>query len=154
MGPECNIDWMEARYRLAPMREARARDERARRGDLAGAVGQAQELAEDVAALTQRLARARAAITETCATRERWLTRGGAAGTIAHLEHHLRRLRRDLDAVHGELARAEAHHRGQLDAVDLAQRVFTRARADREVIERHFTAWRTERRKQAERRED
>jgi hypothetical protein len=154
MGGECNIDWMEARYRLAPMREARARDERARRGDLAGAVGDARVLADDVADITRRIARARAAITEVGATRERWLARGGAAGTIAHLEHHLRRLRRDLDAVHGELARAEARHRGQLDAVDLAQGRFTRARADREVIERHFTAWRTERRKLAERRED
>ena len=154
MGWECNIDWMEARYRLAPMREARARDEQARRGDLAGAVGEAQVRADDVAEVTHRLARARAAVTEAWATREHRLAQGAAAGTIAHLEHHLRRLRRDLDAVHGELARAEARHRGQLDAVDLAQGRFTRARAEREVIERHFTAWRTARRLLADRRED
>ena len=30
------------RYRLAPMRDARTRDERVKRGDLAGAVGDAQ----------------------------------------------------------------------------------------------------------------
>jgi len=154
MGGECNIDWMEARYRLAPMREARARDERVMRGDLAGAVGEAQVRADDVAEVTRRVARVRAAITEAWTARERRLAHGGAAGTIAQLEHHLRRLRRDLDAVHGELARAEARHRGQLDAVDLAQGRFTRARADREVIERHFAAWRTARHKLAERRDD
>ncbi|MEO7729947.1 MAG: hypothetical protein ABIY55_03170 [Kofleriaceae bacterium] len=145
---------MEARYRLAPMRDVRARDEHARRGDLAGAVGEAQVRAGDVADVARRLARVRAAITEAWTTRERRLAQGCAAGTIAHLEHHLRRLRRDLDAVHDELARAETRHRGQLDAVDLAQGRFSHARAEREVIERHFAAWRTARRKLADRRED
>lgn len=154
MGGECNIDWMEARYRLAPMREARARDERVRRGDLAGAVGDAQASSDDVVEVTGRLTRARAAITQATTVRERWLTQGRAAGTLAHLEHHLRRLRRELDALHGELARADARHGGQLDLVDVAQARFSRARADREVIERHFTAWRAARHKLAERRDD
>jgi hypothetical protein len=145
---------MEARYRLAPMRDARAREERVRRGDLAGAVGDARALAADVATAAHRLDRVRAAITDATAARERWLAQGGAAGTIAHMEHHLRRLRRDLDAAQGELVRSEARHRGQLDVIDVAQARLTHARAAREVIERHFATWRTERRKLAERRAD
>jgi hypothetical protein len=153
MGVQCNIDRMEARYRLAAMRDARARQERVQRGDLAGAVGEAQVLADDVAEITRRLGAARAAISDAVAARERWLARGGAAGAIAHLEHHLRRRRRELDALHGELARAEARHRGQLAAVDVAQGRFSRARAEREVIERHFASWRAAQGKLAERRE-
>lgn len=145
---------MDARYRLAPMRDARARAERVQRGDLAGAVGDARVSAEEVGAVAQRIARAEAAIAEATARRDRWLAQGGAAGTIAHLEQHVRRLRRDLDAVHHELVRAEARHRGQLEVVDLAQGRLRRARAEREVIERHFAAWRTAHRKLAERRED
>ena len=145
---------MDARYRLAPMRDARAREERVRRGDLAGAVGDARLTAEEVAGVAARLTRARQTIAETVQRRDHALAQGGAAGTIAHLELHLGRLRRDLDAVHGALARAEARHRGQLEGVDLAQGRLTRARAEREVIERHFAAWRTERRKLAERRDD
>jgi hypothetical protein len=145
---------MDARYRLAPMRDARAREERTKRGDLAGAVGDARLLADDVAAVARRIECMQAAITEATAQRERRLAQGGAAGTISHLEHHLRRLRRDLDAAHDEQVRAEARHRGQLAVVDLAQGSLTRARAEREVIERHFAAWRAERRKLAERRED
>jgi hypothetical protein len=38
--------------------------------------------------------------------------------------------------------------------VDVARRTLVRARADRELIDRHFARWREARRKQAERRED
>lgn len=136
------------------MRDARARDERAKRGDLAGAVGDARTLAADRAAVAGRITDLQAALTEATAARDRRLVEGGVAGTIAHLEHHLRRLRRDLDAAQGELVRADSRHRGQLEVVDLAQGQLAQARAQREVIERHFAAWRTERRKLAERRED
>jgi hypothetical protein len=135
------------------MRDARARDERVRRGELAGAVGDAQRLAADLDAATARVARARAAIAEATATRAAMLVGDTAAGRARH-DRYLRRLRRDLDDAHGELARAEARHRGQLDAVDDARRRLALARAEREVIERHFAAWRAERRKLAERRDD
>jgi len=138
------------------MREARSRDERVRRGDLAGAVGNAQSLADDVDAITRRAARYSSAITAAIAGRDRLLAPGGTAtaATIAHFERYLRRLRHDLDAIRGEMRRAEARHRGQLEAVDAARGRLTLARAEREVIERHFAAWRAERRKLAERRAD
>jgi hypothetical protein len=145
---------MDARYRLAPMREVRAHDERLRRGDLADAVGDARTLATDVEQAASRVTLARAALAAATATRARVLAEGAASATIAQLERYLSRLRRELEAVRGELARAEARHRGQLDAVDSARGRLALARAEREIIERHFAAWRVSRRKLAERRED
>jgi hypothetical protein len=136
------------------MRDARARDERVRRVELAGAVGDAHQLAADLEGATERVARARAAIAAATATRDAMLVGGATVAAVARHDRYLGRLRRDLDAAHGELARADARHRGQLDAVDDARRRLTRARAEREVIERHFAAWRAERRKLAERRDD
>jgi hypothetical protein len=145
---------MEARYRLEPMREARTRDERARRADLAGAVGDAQRLAAELETIAARIARARSAIEAACTARHAALTGGALAAAIARHDRYLRRLHRDLDAASGEQLRADARHRGQLDSVDDARQQLSRARARRELIERHFAAWRTERRKLAERRED
>jgi hypothetical protein len=145
---------MEARYRLEPMREARTRDERARRADLAGAVGDAQRLAADLAAIAGRTERARTAIEAARTARDAALAGRALAAVIAYHDRYLRRLRRELEAAIGEQLRAEARHRGQLDAVDDARQQLTLAHAQREVIERHFAAWRTERRKLAERRED
>lgn len=145
---------MEARYRLEPMREARTRDERARRADLAGAVGDAQRLAADLDAIAGRVAHARDAIEAARTARDAAISGGALAAAIALHDGYLRRLRRDLDAARGELLRADARHRGQLDSVDDARQQLALARAQREVIERHFAAWRTERHKLAERRED
>src|SRR5262245_5249115 len=150
MRSQCNIDHVEARYRLSPMRDARARDERVRRGELAGALGDAQRLAAELDEAAAQVARARAAIAEAAATRDAMLV-GSTAVVVARHDRYVRRLRRDLDDAHGELVRADAHHRGQLDAVDDARRRLALARAEREVIERHFAAWRAERRKLAER---
>jgi hypothetical protein len=145
---------MDARYRLAPMREVRARDERLKRGDLAGAVGDAHALAAEVAQVASRVVSARAAIAAATATRDRMLAEGAAGATLVRLEHYLGRRRRELEAVRGELLRAEARHHGQLDAVTAARGRLTLARADREIIERHFAAWRAARRKLVERRDD
>ena len=145
---------MDARYRLAPMREARARHERVQKGELAGALREAEGLAGDLGEAVRRVARARAEIEAATATRDRALARGVVSAMLAHAEHYLRRLRRDLEAARGELARAEARHRGQLEVVDAAQALLTLARAEREIIERHFAAWRAERHKRAERRAD
>lgn len=136
------------------MRDARAREERRRRGDLAGAVGDAQALAASVEQSASRIVRARAAIAAARAARDELLARGAPAAAIARHERYLGRLRRDLDAALGEQLRADARHRGQLDAVDAARASLTLARAEREVIERHFERWRVERRKLAERRDD
>jgi len=136
------------------MRDARARDERARRAELAGAIGDAQRLAADLEGAAGRVAGARAAIAAATAARDAALARGVPIATLARHDHYLRRLRRALDDALGEALRADARHRGQLDAVDDVRRRLILARAEREVIERHFAAWRTERRKLAERRDD
>lgn len=136
------------------MRDARARDERVRRAELADVAGSAQATADGLAAIAGRVERGRAAITDATARRDRLLDDGAPARVLAQLDRYLSRLRRALAATRDELARAEALHRGRLDEVDAARQRLARARADREVIERHFAAWRTERRKLAERRED
>jgi hypothetical protein len=136
------------------MRDARVRDARVKRADLAGAVESAQALATDVEATTARVAHARAALATARATRDHLLAQGARAAALVGLEHHLRRLRDAIDAARGEQLRAQVRHHGQLDAVDAARERLVLARADREVIERHFAAWRTERHKLAERRED
>jgi hypothetical protein len=141
------------------MRQVRARNERVQQGDLAGAVGDAQALADAVDEAAGRVERARATLAAAIGSPAGTLAAGAAIATIAistiaHRERYLRRLRHDLDATRGELLRAEARHRGQLDVVDVARGRLALARAERELIERHFAAWRAERRKLAERRED
>lgn len=144
------------------MRDARARDEKARRGELSGAVRDADLLATELDAATRRVAHARAVLAAAIASRDALLAGAGrgtpgarlAIAAIARHDSYLGRLRRDLDAATDEHLRADARYRGQLGAVDLARQRLTLARAEREVIERHFAAWRAERRKLAERRDD
>ncbi len=137
-------------YRLRPVREARSRDERTRRGELAGAAGDARDTAASLAAATTRVDEARAALE---AARRTSGPRGSAAA-LARTEQFLVRRRRELESAIEAQLRAEALHRGQLTIVDGARGQLAQARAQREVIERHFAHWRTERRKLAERRED
>ena len=137
------------RYRLAPVRDARTRDEKSRRGDLAAAVGDARATEEQVAAARRRVDSAR---TSYEAARQ---TRAEATATeLVRAELYAHRKRRDLDAAIAEHQRAEASHAGRLDAVDAARGQLARARADKELVERHFARWRDGRRKLAERRED
>lgn len=145
---------MDARYRLAPMREVRAREERVRRGDLAGELGEAKARADSLEAATRRVEELRARIARAARARGQAMTRGVTVAAIAGADRHLDKLRGDLEAAEGARARAEARHAGQLDAVDAARARLTRARADKELIERHFAAWRAARHKLAERRED
>ncbi len=145
---------MDARYRLAPMREVRARDERVKQGDLAGEVGEAKALAAELDLATRRVEELQAHIARGVRSRGLAMTHGVTVAALAGAERHLARLRRELDAADGARARAEARHAGQLEAVDAARTRLVRARADRELIERHFAAWRAERQKLAERRED
>ncbi|MEO8703720.1 MAG: hypothetical protein ABI867_26960 [Kofleriaceae bacterium] len=136
-------------YRLAPLREARSRDERVKRGDLAVAVGAATATAADVAAAAARVETVRATLAAAKVTAIL-----GTARALADRERYLARLRRDLDAAIAEHLRAEAAHAGRLERIDLARGTLVRARADREVIERHFERWRTEAKKLVERRDD
>ncbi|MBA3396583.1 MAG: hypothetical protein H0T89_28385, partial [Deltaproteobacteria bacterium] len=57
------------RYRLRPLREVRDRDERAKRSDLAAAVGDARVTAADVAAAHGQVAAARSALAAAITTR-------------------------------------------------------------------------------------
>jgi hypothetical protein len=92
---------------------------------------------------------ARTALAAAVATRE-----VGTAGELAVADRFIARRRRELaDAIDAEL-RAEIAHDERLGHVDEARRRLARARADREVIERHFERWREMKRKLAERRED
>ncbi len=138
------------RYRLRPLRDVRARDERVKTGELAGAVGDAKATEAAVARAREAVSRAQEALDDASA-------RAAKAGSAAELVRHERfadRLRAALSLAVDAQLRAEAVHQGKLDAVDVAQGRLAHARAHREVIERHFERWRVERRKIAERRED
>jgi hypothetical protein len=142
------------RYRLAPLRDARDRDERARRGALGAAVGDARAAADGVAEAARRVDAARDALE--AAGRARAALLAGAAGPalLALADRCAQRRRRELDAAVGEHLRAQAAHAGRLAAVDEARGRLALAQQGRELIERHFARWRDQQRKLAERRED
>lgn len=143
-----------ARYRLAPLRDARDRDERARRGALAAAVGDARATADDVAGAARRVDLARAALEAAGHARAALLARGAAPALLALADRYARRRRRELERAIGEHLRARATHEGRLAAVEEARGRLALARADRELLERHFARWRDQQRKIAERRDD
>lgn len=140
------------RYRLAPVRDARARDERVRRGDLAAAIGDARETQGRLDAARARTVTARTALADAISSRQSLLT--GTPAQLVLADRFVARRRRELADAVAEEQRAEDAHDARLGHVDAARRTLTRARADREVIERHFERWRTERKRLAERRED
>lgn len=142
------------RYRLAPVRDARARDERVRRGDLAAVVGDARTSAAQLERSHARVAAARAALEAARSAARALVAHGTTPARLVLAERYVARRRRELEAAHDAALRAHAAHRGQLDEVDAARGRLARARAERELIERHFTRWRSERARLAERRED
>ena len=153
----CNIDVAMGEgdgYRLAPVRDVRARQQRVREGDLAGAVGDARSARTALDAATVQVNAARAAIEDAREQLAARLAHGATSAAILRAERHLARLRRDLEGVLAAQARADAAHRGQLAEVDAARERLTVARAEKELIERHFARWRQERTKLADRRED
>jgi hypothetical protein len=136
------------------LRDTRKRDERIRRGDLAVAVGDARETAARLDTARARTKLARDAVASAVTARDALL---GAATTSARLvivERFITLRRRELDRALGEELRAEAAHGSQLGTLDEARQRMVRARADREVIERHFARWRQDQAKLRERRED
>lgn len=142
------------RYRLAPVRDARMRDERVRRGDLAAAAGDARETEGRLDAARTRTRAAREALAAALAARDALLVRPTTPAELARVEHFITRRRGELDRLLGEELRAEAAHGTRLGSLDEARGRLARARADRQVIERHFAEWRAAQKRLAERRED
>jgi hypothetical protein len=101
-----------------------------------------------------RVARERAALEAARAAHTALLATTTTSAAVAGSEQFIVRKRRDLEAALDIHARVLAGHRGQLELVDAARDRLGHARADKEVIERHFARWRTERAKLADRRED
>jgi hypothetical protein len=136
------------RYRLAPVRDVRARGERARKAELADAIAGARAIDDALAAAQARVDAARAAV-DAC---RRALA--GSAVQVARADAYAARRRRELALALAELDRLAAARDREDGVVDGARRALVRARAERELIERHFARWRDERRKLAERRAD
>jgi hypothetical protein len=144
----------EDRYRLAPVRDIRARDERIRRGDLAVAVGDATETQARLDAARARTKAAREAVTTAVAARTTLLTTPTTPARLVLADELITRRRNELDRAIGEELRAEAVHDTRLGSLDEARQRLVRARAQRELIERHFANWRKTQAKLADRRED
>ena len=140
----------EDRYRLEPVRDARERVETVRRGELASAIGDASVTEAGLASASDRVSAARARLTAALAARDSAIL----AATLVRAERFIARCRRELEAARDAELRARTAHDTRSDAVELARATLVRARADREVIERHFARWRDTQRKLAERRED
>ena len=125
-----------------------------RRGDLAAATADAKASQAGIDAMERDVVAARTRLDAARTAQQDLVARGTTSTLLARADQFIVRTRRDLEAALDAHARAQASHRGQLDAVDSARGRLARARADKEVIERHFARWRTERAKLAERRED
>lgn len=136
----------EDRYRLAPLRTVREQAEVSRRGDLAQAIGDASATSRALAQARDRVAASQRAIDAAVAARLALPT----AEQIALADRFISRLRTRLAAARdAELAAQLANDRVEGE-VAAARARLARARADREVIERHFSAWREAARKKRE----
>ena len=144
----------EDRYRLAAVRDVRTRDEKTRKGQLANAVGDARVTQATLDAARVRTQAARTALQAARSSRDALLDAGATSAQLTSTDRFVIRRRRELDQAVADEARTEVAHAERQGEVDAARLVLARARADREVIERHFERWRTERRKLADRRED
>ena len=139
----------DGRYRLAPLRDDRARAETASRGQLADAIDDAEARARSAVAAADRAAEVRARLDAALATPV-----GDTAARAAGRDRYAARLRGELDQAEAEHARRNAVHRDRLAVVDDARTRLAGARARRELVERHFQRWRDARRKLADRRAD
>jgi hypothetical protein len=140
----------EDRYGLAPLRELREQHETARRGNLASAIGDAHVSATALEATRARTATARAALAAAARGREELRT----AELLAAADRFIARRRRELAAARDEELRAELAHAQKTGEVETARAQLVRARADRELVDRHFARWRETRRKRAENQAD
>jgi hypothetical protein len=142
------------RYQLGAVRDARERDEKGKRGELAASVGDAREARARLEAARARTALARTALAAAISARDAVVAGGATPARLANADRFVTRRRHELDAALGEELRADAAHDAHQGTVDIQRRLLARARADREVIDRHFARWRDARKKLAERRED
>lgn len=140
------------RYPLAPAHGARQRTELVRRGELTAAIGDARLAEERLASSRERSAAARQQLAQAVVARQRLAS--ADAAELARHERFIARCRREVEAAISAEHRAQEAHDRHASGVDLARSTLARARAEREVIERHFARWREAQRKLAERRED
>lgn len=136
----------EDRYRLGPLREVRERSEVTRRGNLSTAICDARVTEAAVTTAAARVEQARIALHAAAAS-------GATATQLVVAERYRSRLRAELAAARDEELRAQLAHDARSGEVETARAQLARARADREVIERHFTAWREAQRKRRENRD-
>lgn len=136
----------EDRYRLGPLREVRERAEVDRRGNLASAIDDAGVTAAHLAERRARTAAARETLTAALASKQSLKS----ATELALADRYIARRRKELAAALDEELRSQLAHDQREGEVELARGQLVRARAEREVIERHFARWREDRRKRAE----
>lgn len=142
-----------ADYRLSAVRDARARAERAKQGELADAVGDARQTQSRLDGARARTVAARTAVTEANDARQQLLSAGASSTALAQADKFIARRRHELELALADEDRCEAAHAEREGHIDAARITLRRARAEREVIERHFERWRQERKKLADRRE-
>src|SRR5450432_3258795 len=133
----------EDRYRLGPLRDVRERAEAAGRGNLASKIGDASITAAVVADAHTRSSTARAALAAAISA----IPSTATAHQRLLAERFIARRRHELAAARDEELRAELAHDRRQSEVDSARLQLARARADRQVIERHFERWRDEQKK-------
>jgi len=123
-----------------------------RRGELASAIGDAQLAEQMLAEARQRTVAAREQLARALAARDQL-----SSATADLIRSHDQFIARCRNAV-GDMVRAEQRANAAADAqassVDNARATLAHARAEREVIERHFAQWREAQRKLANLRED
>ena len=144
----------ERRYRLAPVRDARERAEAIRRGDLVDALDDARATETSLATARDRTQFARDALVAAIAAHATLVTTSPPAARLVAAERFVARRRHELIERQATELRAELAHGARLGDVETARGTLGRARAEREVIERHFARWRDTQRKLRERRDD
>jgi hypothetical protein len=142
------------RYPLAAVRTVRAHEEHGKRGDLAAAVSDAAASRTKLDAARARTRAARDAVAAAQTVRTSLVAAGASASAIASAEQFVLRRRRELEAVLGDELRCEGAAGIVQGTLDVARQRLARARAERELVDRHFERWRTARKQLAERRDD
>jgi hypothetical protein len=143
-----------ADYRLRAVRDVRARTERARVGELASAVGDARATQARLDAAKERSKAARNAVDEAVVARDTLLSSGATSTQLAQADRFIARLRKALGDALAEEVRCEVAQLERDGHADAARLTLRRARAERDVIERHFERWRASQKKLGERRDD
>ena len=97
---------------------------------------------------------ARTRLTEANAIRDKLLSTGATSTALTAADRFIARRRHELAAAQADELRCEIAHAEVQGHVDAARLSLRRARAEREVIERHFERWRDAKKKLADRRDE